>query len=679
MNKHDHTRFAKGVRYWFVLLLVAVCSSPLVASGAGDEDPVTDAGLFVEKVPGLPENFIMGADVSSMLSLEESGVVFRNRNGEPADLFEVLAAHGINSVRLRVWNKPFSDSGAGYGGGNCDIDRAIIMGQRATNAGLWVFLDFHYSDFWADPGKQRAPVSWEPLSLEEKAESLHAYTRDSLERALAEGVDVRMVQIGNETVTAFCGENNWNAIGLLMRAGSRAVREVSERYGKHIDIAIHVTNPEKEGAYERFARILKAQKVDYDVFASSWYPFWHGSPEELTRALKEAVRISGKKVLCAEVSYAHTYEDGDGFPNTISRESVFPRRWPVSVQGQADAIRAAIAAVAELGEAGIGVYYWEPAWLPVPGSTREEREILWEKYGSGWATQAAGIYDSYDAGQYFGGTGWDNQAMFSFDGRPLESLAVWNLVRTGATTVLRPDSAEEQTVRVRLGDTANLPDTVNVIMNDGSRETFPVRWSREAEVLVPRERYGERIALWNVGKEGVGEYALFGTIGSDGTSISAFARLYAVEQNYVENSGFEDNDLSMWRIVDESGSMDELFVQEKQADAKTGSRSLHFWSKKKIAFRVEQTITGVKPGVYKLSLAIHGGDAGKQDMYIYAVSGGEEMRQEMNVDGWRNFREPLIPRIRVNDGEITIGAYVSCGANGWGSLDDFILAPVEDQ
>lgn len=679
MNNQYYKHLPQVVRRWSLLLLVLTVSiAPVAASAAGDVDPVTDAGLFVERVDGLSDDFIMGADVSSMLSLEESGVVFRNQGGEPADLFDVLAAHGINSVRLRVWNKPFSDSGAGYGGGNCDIERAIVMGQRATKAGLWVFLDFHYSDFWADPGKQRAPVAWEQLSLDDKAGALYSYTRDSLERALSEGVDVRMVQIGNETITAMCGEKNWKAIGLLMRAGSRAIREVSNSHGKHIDIAIHFTNPEKEGAYERFARILKAQKVDYDVFASSWYPYWHGSPEELTRALQDAIRISGKKVVCAEVAYANTYEDGDGFPNTISRESVFPRRWPVSVQGQANAVRAAIAAVAKLGESGLGVYYWEPAWLPVPGSSREEREVLWERYGSGWATRAAGIYDSYDAGQYFGGTGWDNQAMFSFDGRPLESLAVWKLVRTGATTRRRPDSAEEQTVRVRLGDSAHLPETVNVIMNDGSRETFPVRWSSEVETLVPRERYGERISLGQVGMQGVEEYALSGTAVSEEGTVPVYARVYAVEQNYVENASFEDSDLSMWKIIDETSSMEELFVQEKQADAKTGNRALHFWSKNRIAFRIEQTIRGLKPGVYKYSIAIHGGDAGTQNMFIYARTGGEEKRQDTNVDGWRNFREPVIPRIRVTDGEITIGAYVSCDANGWGSLDDFILAPVEE-
>ena len=163
----------------FIAVAFAV---PAFSAASKDTGSATDTGIFVEKVAGLPDDFIMGADVSSMLSLEESGVVFRNRAGEPADLFEVLAAHGLNSARLRVWNDPFARSGAGFGGGNCDIERAIIMGKRATAAGLWVFLDFHYSDFWADPSKQQAPRAWDGLDPDEKADALYVFTRDALER-----------------------------------------------------------------------------------------------------------------------------------------------------------------------------------------------------------------------------------------------------------------------------------------------------------------------------------------------------------------------------------------------------------------------------------------------------------------------------------------------------------------
>jgi arabinogalactan endo-1,4-beta-galactosidase len=213
-------------------------------------------------------------------------------------------------------------------------------------------------------------------------------------------------------------------------------------------------------------------------------------------------------------------------------------------------------------------------------------------------------------------------------------------------------------------------------MNDGSTETLPVQWNDRAEITNPRERYGETVPLAAIGADGVAEYMLSGTVTSGTAPVPVFARVYAVEQNYVENPGFEDDDLSMWTILDETSSMDELFVQEKQADAKTGNRALHFWSSRRIAFRVEQQITGLKPGRYKFSIAIHGGDAGNQTMYIYVKTADGELRQNTNVDGWRNFREPVIADILVSDGTITVGAYVSCDGKGWGSLDDFILAPV---
>ena len=676
-------RVACGAR----VLTAALAATLLLPASAGARDAKeggTDYGIFVKKVEGLTGNFVMGADVSSVIALEKSGVVFRDAAGNARDVFETLADNGINSVRLRVWNRPFDESGKGFGGGNCDIDRAIEIGRRATNSGLWVLLDFHYSDFWADPAKQEAPRAWKDMSVDKKAKALYEYTKDSLERALKAGVDVRMVQIGNETVGAMCGEKNWIAIGKLMREGSRAVREVAKKRGRTIEIAVHFTNPEKDGEYERYARILKKQNVDYDIFASSWYPYWHGTPENLTKALLAASRVSGKKVMCAEVSYAYTYEDGDGFPNTISRETVFPRNWPITPQGQADVVREAIAAVAACGTAGVGVYYWEPAWLPVPGRDRSEREPLWEKYGSGWASRASSEYDADDAGKYFGGTGWDNQAMFSFDGRPLDSLAVWKLARTGAVTSRRPDAADEVTVRVRLGDEISLPEKVTVVMNDGTRESARVRWDAEATDAAPGENYGKTIPLRDIGRRGVGEYALFGTVagsekgGAAGRSpVRAFARVFSVEKNYVENPSFEEADLSMWKIENVGGVTTELFVQDKQVDAKSGNRALHFWSSGKVSFRVEQKVTGLAPGTYKFSVTLHGGDAANQDMYVYAKTDGAETREKTNVDGWRNFRTPTIRRIEVRDGTVTVGAYVGCDAKGWGSLDDFILAPVE--
>jgi arabinogalactan endo-1,4-beta-galactosidase len=143
--------------------VTVLVSTALVAGGiapaaaAAEEDGPVEAGIVVEKVENLPADFINGVDVSSVLSLEESGVVFRDAAGEPADLFDVLADSGVTDVRVRVWNDPFDVDGNGYGGGDVDVDRAVEIGERATDAGLGVLVDFHYSDFWADPAKQKAP------------------------------------------------------------------------------------------------------------------------------------------------------------------------------------------------------------------------------------------------------------------------------------------------------------------------------------------------------------------------------------------------------------------------------------------------------------------------------------------------------------------------------------------
>src|SRR5699024_5296966 len=190
------------------------------------------------------------------------------------------------------------------------------------------------------------------------------------------------------------------------------------------------TDPHRAGFYSDVAAQLDANEVDYDVFASSYYPFWHGTLDNLTAVLSQVADTYGKQVVVAETSWAHTMADGDGHTNVIDQPSE-ATAYPVSVQGQATAVRDVIAAVADAE--GIGVYYWEPAWLPVgPPSALEANKVLWERDGSGWATSYAGEYDPDDAGVWYGGSAWDNQALFAYDGTPLESLNIFNYVETGA-------------------------------------------------------------------------------------------------------------------------------------------------------------------------------------------------------------------------------------------------------
>ena len=182
-------------------LLLAALPGAVLPAAAADQTPVA-AGITVQKVEGMPEGFMRGVDVSTALSLEESGVTFRDTDGQVADLFDVLAESGVTDVRVRVWNDPWDAQGHGYGAGNVDVERAVEIGERATAAGLGVLVDFHYSDFWADPSKQQAPKAWAGLSVAEKAAAVETYTAESLQEFEDAGVDVEMVQVGNRRTTA---------------------------------------------------------------------------------------------------------------------------------------------------------------------------------------------------------------------------------------------------------------------------------------------------------------------------------------------------------------------------------------------------------------------------------------------------------------------------------------------
>ena len=396
--------------------------------------------LDVPYIQGTSGDFMRGVDVSSVLSILNSGATFKDWDGNTLDgqgFFNLLAASGINWVRLRVWNDPFNSSGNGYGGGNCDVNAAVTMGKWATNAGMKVLINFHYSDFWADPSKQQAPKAWAGYTADQKAAALESYTYDSLKTLLDAGVNVGMVQVGNETTTGMSGVTAWADLSKLFAAGSKAVRDISSEYGKDILVAIHFTNPET-GNYPTYAKNLNDYGIDYDVFASSYYPYWHGTLSNLTSSLKHVADTYGKQVIIAETSWAYTLSDGDGWSNTV--QSGTSATYAFSVQGQADEVVAVTQAVRAVGDKGVGIFYWEPAWIPVQvyngsSSVLRQNKALWEKYGSGWASSYAGEYDPDDAGVWYGGSSWDNQALFDFYGNPLDSLNVYKYMQTGTTDV----------------------------------------------------------------------------------------------------------------------------------------------------------------------------------------------------------------------------------------------------
>ena len=291
-------------------------------------------------------------------------------------------------------------------------------------------VDFHYSDFWADPMKQKAPKAWANYSLTQKKSALYSFTLDAMNQLKTAGVDVGMVQLGNETNNAkMCGVSDWDSMTALMAEGSKAVRAT---YPKAL-VAVHFTNPEKSGRLAGYAANLASAGLDYDVFGSSYYPYWHGSLDNLSSVLGNVAKTYGKKVMVMETSYANTLNDTDFHGNTISSKgSGYPYdTYEISQQGQANYLHDLTETLANT-QGCIGMSYWEGTWISVNQKTWAENSALWEEYGSGWASSYCAEYDPDDGGQWYGGSAVDNQCFFDRNGRAMDSLRTFTQVREGS-------------------------------------------------------------------------------------------------------------------------------------------------------------------------------------------------------------------------------------------------------
>lgn len=658
---------------WISAVLTAVLIGSLAGCG-GTKDKETayqftmpsgaeESEIYIEPIEGISDDFIRGVDISSVIAEEQSGVVYYDAEGKEADLFQILADAGVNYIRVRVWNDPYKSDGMGYGGGTNDTAKAAEIGKRAAQYGMKLLVDYHYSDFWADPGKQFSPKAWAHKTYADKVTALYDFTKESLQTIIDAGADVGMVQIGNETNHGMAGETDWTRICEMMNSGSKAIREVAAASEQDIQIAVHFTDVSDYKGIAGIATILQNNEVDYDVFGLSYYIFWHGTMENLENVMTNLVENYGKKVMVAETSYVYTLDEGDGNGNSVGAEDL-NRDYAATVQSQATAVRDVMASVASIGENGLGVFYWEPAWIPVnvydytaddAAEVLAANKLAWETYGSGWASSYAATYDREDAGVYYGGSSWDNQALFDFTGHPLASLNVFKYVKYGTICPLAVDFVNDITLDVNVDSVLEMPETVDVVYNDRSQNgPAAVTWNAEQVAAIDTSV--------------MDEYVVEGTL-EDGTTLNCTVKVAYV--NYVENPGFESKDTSMWNIIYDSAE-NPTDYQNKESDAYTGTMSLHFYSTEDVLFQAEQTLTGLDNGSYYFSVEAQGGDIGTSpELYIYVTTGGETYTQSFTLDGWCSWQKPEIADIPVTDGTATVGVYVKTAAKGWGTLDDF--------
>lgn len=260
---------------------------------------------------GSATSFLVGADLSHVGFFEARGKEYRE-GGVPADPFAILARHGLGYARLRLFTgtaKPGTYSP--YNSIN-DLTYALPLAVRAQRAGLKVWLDLHYSDTWADPGRQTKPEAWRGLSFEDLVQQVETYSRDTL-RAFAEaGAPPDIVQVGNEIVSgmlwpdgkvggSYDNPAQWTKLGRLLRAAIRGVEQGAGAARPRV--TIHIDRGGSWGGTQWFFDNLAAQQVPFDLISQSYYPWWHGTLDDLRRCLTNTANRYRKPIVIAETAF----------------------------------------------------------------------------------------------------------------------------------------------------------------------------------------------------------------------------------------------------------------------------------------------------------------------------------------------------------------------------------------
>lgn len=324
----------------------------------------------------------LGIDVSTMKEVRSAGARYFARGVAVDPISYIHDELGVTTMRLRLWLNPYDEDGQPYQGGTVDYPTFLELAKEGVAKGYRIVLDFHYSDFWTDPSKQTMPKAWRGLSLEEVASNVYEYTKETLRKTIAAGVPLHGVQIGNEITNGMLwplgrleaveGESvrrGYPNLFLLLSKASKAVREVDES----IRIVVHLERSFDAQIYREFFDEMTYRGLDFDVIGMSYYPYWHGTFDQLFANVDALKKRFGKAIWIVETAYAFTMDavdvNGESWSPWVEKTEInglhYEPPFPFTQEGQAGFLRELIRLSEEHGVEEI--HYWEPLWLPLPG------------------------------------------------------------------------------------------------------------------------------------------------------------------------------------------------------------------------------------------------------------------------------------------------------------------------
>lgn len=342
----------------FVLLFL------LLGCSKSGSDPIVDPAPPLPPVPSPNANFIRGLDLSFSPEILAAGTKFYLA-GQQADLLQICKDKGINTIRLRLWHSPASS--------NSSLKEVVDFSKTLATKGFGIWLDIHYSDTWADPANQNKPAAWKNAIGVVLKDSVYQYTSQVMATFKAAGVNLKIVQIGNETNAGFLWndgkvggtfDNNWSNYALLLKEGLRAVKESDAT----IKTMVHFAGI--DGA-EWYYNQLALQAVSYDYLGLSFYPIWHGkSLDALGTGMNNLISKFQKPIVIAETSYPFTLGWNDYTNNVWGLSNQLIPEYPASPEGQQAFTKSLMDVLKKLPQQqGMGLCWWAPDWVAFKGPT----------------------------------------------------------------------------------------------------------------------------------------------------------------------------------------------------------------------------------------------------------------------------------------------------------------------
>lgn len=349
--------------------------------------------------------FVKGMDISMTKELEDHGAIYR-LHGKETDIFRILQTCGTDMIRLRLWNDPYDTNGEPYGGGQNDLATTIELCERTKNNGMEILLDFHYSDFWADPAKQVKPKAWKNLTGDTLVNAVHHYTTKVLMALKERGLAPAMIQIGNEITKGLLWDeghvDHTAQMASLLSAGLSSAREICP----DAKLILHLDAGTDREMYQSWFQSIEPFELDFDMIGMSYYPHWNGSLDKLLENMNEVSQAYKKDVLITETSIGYTTKTFGCKGTVYGKEEEIKTGYPATEEGQERFLRELCQTVRAVQDGhGAGFFYWEPGWLPIPDCV--------------WGSPAGCLYmgDSVEAGNAMA-----NQTLFDAAGNANRAL-----------------------------------------------------------------------------------------------------------------------------------------------------------------------------------------------------------------------------------------------------------------